>query len=186
MALNIPLSVTQSLYGNLVHLFCGSFCFFKERYYLSKLTIGSRCLIIPQIPLILHFWWFYCGPFNPLEFSFTILSYLFTKCVSLWYKALYKFLRQYFFYIQFIPWYKKNRSFLIYCYIFHLSQRKFSESSNMGSTNYGGWVGKYGDDYSSDPTFHLVMVKVWLKNESFFFCFFMYYILTTKSHETFR
>lgn len=55
---------------------------------------------------------------------------------------------------------KKNRSFLIYCYIFHLSQRKFSESSNMGSTNYGGWVGKYGDDYSSDPTFHLVMVKV--------------------------
>lgn len=45
-------------------------------------------------------------------------------------------------------------------YIFHLSQRKFSESSNMGSTNYGGWVGKYGDDYSSDPTFHLVMVKV--------------------------
>lgn len=144
--------------------------FIKERYYLSKLTIGSRCLIIPQIPLILHFWWFYCGPFNPLEFSFTILSY--SQNAYLYGTKHYtNFFVNNFFYIQFIPWYKKNRSFLIYCYIFHLSQRKFSESSNMGSTNYGGWVGKYGDDYSSDPTFHLVMVKVWLKNESFFFVF---------------
>lgn len=30
----------------------------------------------------------------------------------------------------------------------------------MGLINYGGWVGKYGDDYSLDIIFYLVMVKV--------------------------
>lgn len=34
-----------------------------------------------------------------------------------------------------------------------------------------GVGGEYGDDYSLDFIFYLVMVKVWLKNESFFFVF---------------
>lgn len=112
--------------------------------------------------------------FNPLKFSFTLLSYLFTKCVSLWYKALNKFLRQKFFSYNLFLDIKKSIVPNLLLHFPFVAQKKFK----YGIDKLWGWVGKYGDDYSSDPTFHLVMVKVWLKNERFFFLvFFMYYIL---------